>query len=815
MKTTLCKTFILLVLLTVNQIVNVVAQEKYSKIEIDKFEQEVEQLISFLRYSINTIGDNETPQKERQTIINQSFLKVFRDAEVQIEDDLDLDRKVPINKNVQAYLKDIDFFFKHIKFDFIINEIGHYYTDNGQLYFKVNLYRHIKGTGIDGKSIEDKKQRYIELNLDSKTQDLKVVSIYTTKLNPDADLQHWWNQLSYEWQTIFKKAIVSTDDSLDITQLKKIVRLDKIYLSNNRFVTNLKPITKLVGLKELNISNTQINDISPLRNLSVLEVLNAENTVIENLKPLQYTDKIKSLLLSNTNVTDLSSIYEKTGLEILDISNTKITSLSSISKANNLIELKARGLEVSDIQPIVDNPKLEILDISNTGIIELAGVESLENLVSLDISNTSIDELLPLSKLKYLQFLFAENTLIDDLTPITSLPHLKRVFCDNAKLSEENVNTFSFNNPNVIITFQSENRQKWWADLSNLWKAIFRRNYNFTGQPTKERLAEIFATQTLDISGKNVMSLDPLMQLRNLRTLLCSNTGITSLAVIEKFSLLEHLDLSNNAINSLAQLSSLNALTTLDISNTEVDSLNELNRLEHLIQLNCEGTPITREQIAVFSDRNIECLVLFQSEKLYDWWLNISEEWKTIFRDKLSLTNDPDDIQIHLITKIDEIIIKNNPRITSLDPLEEIAGLEKLVIENTNVSSIFPIRNLKRIKVLRINKSPLDDLTPIQNFKGLLKLDVSNTPITDLSAVVSLIELRDLKISGTQVKSIKPVSNLVNLKSLEFDNTKVSSLSPIIDLYGLEKLVCYNTKISKKKIDKFKERVPSCEVTFY
>ena len=164
-----------------------------------------------------------------------------------------------------------------------------------------------------------------------------------------------------------------------------------------------------------------------------------------------------------------------------------------------------------------------------------------------------------------MQFLFAENTLIDDLSPLKSMPHLKRVFCDNAKLTVENVNSFSFNNPNVIITFQSENRHKWWENLPDLWKAIFRRSFNFTDQPSKEELAEIFATQSLDISGKSVLSLKPLSQLKNLRTLRCKNTGITSLTVIEKFHLLEHLDVSNNTISSLAPISSLKNLTILDI----------------------------------------------------------------------------------------------------------------------------------------------------------------------------------------------------------------------------------------------------------
>ncbi|HAS58125.1 MAG TPA: internalin, partial [Algoriphagus sp.] len=98
-------------------------------------------------------------------IIRESFLKIFRDGIVQVEDDLLQDRMVVTNKDVTAYLKDIEFFFKDVNFKFKIREVKPSQKENGQVFFVVFLDRTITASSKDGKKITNTKPRFVEVNL--------------------------------------------------------------------------------------------------------------------------------------------------------------------------------------------------------------------------------------------------------------------------------------------------------------------------------------------------------------------------------------------------------------------------------------------------------------------------------------------------------------------------------------------------------------------------------------------------------------------------------------------------------------------------
>ena len=72
-------------------------------------------------------------------LITESYTKIFRDAKVQVEDDLVEKRNVITNKDVQAYLKDVDFFFDDVKFEFTIKDIQGKVNANDKLFYKVSL----------------------------------------------------------------------------------------------------------------------------------------------------------------------------------------------------------------------------------------------------------------------------------------------------------------------------------------------------------------------------------------------------------------------------------------------------------------------------------------------------------------------------------------------------------------------------------------------------------------------------------------------------------------------------------------------------
>src|SRR5262245_48097220 len=81
-------------------------------------EKKVRDLVAFFQFMLNTLGGKQTSTRDKDVMITESYAKIFRDDKVQIEDDLDTDRKVITNKDVVAYLKDVDYFFNDVKFEF-------------------------------------------------------------------------------------------------------------------------------------------------------------------------------------------------------------------------------------------------------------------------------------------------------------------------------------------------------------------------------------------------------------------------------------------------------------------------------------------------------------------------------------------------------------------------------------------------------------------------------------------------------------------------------------------------------------------------
>src|SRR5687768_10405331 len=117
-----------------------------AKPDVKKHEEKVRDMVAFLEYVLNTLGSATTSARDKDVLITESYTKIFRDAKVQIEDDLVEKRNVITNKDVQAYLKDVDFFYDNLKFEFTVKDIKGKVNANDRLFYKVSLIRNIQGT---------------------------------------------------------------------------------------------------------------------------------------------------------------------------------------------------------------------------------------------------------------------------------------------------------------------------------------------------------------------------------------------------------------------------------------------------------------------------------------------------------------------------------------------------------------------------------------------------------------------------------------------------------------------------------------------
>lgn len=787
--------------------------------QIDSFQMESVQLVNFFQGMLNFLADGSNTVRDKQTIINQSYLKIFWDPKAQIEDDLEQNRTVPLYKDAPAYLTDVSFFFRGAKFLYAVQNASVLTNSAGQTYFKVTANRNIKGMTINGDSVNWNKVRYIEINYNDSMQQLKIVSIYTTKLNEREDMKIWWNGLSDDWKetlgkgrmvydtlplshiSSFRDSVatvygmnVKVDSNRIYSAILQVLSQKSIDLTNNIAIHDLTPLSKLSALTSVNISNTLATDLTPLRNLNNLEELNISGTSISSLDALKYSTKIRVLKMAKTPVSDISLIAGFTSLEVLDLSETPIEKLNPLKELNGLSDLRFSGTKVSDLQPLSGLTNLEILYFNNTPVTEVTALKTLGKL----------------------QMIFCDGTNIIDLSPLDGLVELKRIYCNKSLVNRQKALQFMQKNPSVLVIFESEELAKWWTTVPDEWRKLLSYYTKLDDQPTKEQLHRLAAIDSINLSGRTtITTLSPLEMLTQLRRLECANSGISDLKPLENLVDLTNINISNTKVSSIAPLGGLKKLELLYMDNTNVSDLIPLSKLKSLQKVYADNSGVTITEALRFSNANPDCLIIFQTYENTNWWKNLIEDWKQVFLNQMNFTGVPDKIQLQQIADLEKLSVSENVQITSLQPVLHLSRLKQLEFTDTRITSLEVLASMKQLKIIRITKNPVSDLTPLAALTGLLELDISNTQVEELEPIQNLTNLETLKFSGTLVKNLKFLSRMFNLKVVEMYNTKISNLEVLEPMKGLKTLKIFNTKISEKKVAKFKTTHPGCEVIFY
>lgn len=103
--------------------------------------------------------------------------------------------------------------------------------------------------------------------------------------------------------------------------------LEKLDVSGNLSLFNLTGIEKMPRLVELNCSNTRINDIVPVANITTLELLDCSQTGIQSLRPIQNLRALKEVNASDTKIkgTSLDYLLKSANLEMVRCKNNDIT----------------------------------------------------------------------------------------------------------------------------------------------------------------------------------------------------------------------------------------------------------------------------------------------------------------------------------------------------------------------------------------------------------------------------------------------------------------------------------------------------------
>lgn len=381
-----------------------------------------------------------------------------------------------------------------------------------------------------------------------------------------------------------------TNQIEDISPLSGLIRLKSLYLSNNQ-ITDISALSGLTALETLALYNNQIADISALSGLSNLTSLDMEHNQIANITPLSGLTNLKSLELSSNPITDTSPLSTLTGLETLSLSRTGLTTIPALTDLPNLKFLDLLGNQITDISGLSGMPVIETVTLFGNRITSIPALSGVPNLKALGLGVNQITDISGLSGLTSLEIVDLTNNRITAIGALTDLPNLIYMDLQNNQITD--ISGLS-GLPNLLFVLLNRNRIEALDALSDLPRLRFMELS--TNQITDiSGLSGLPSLETVDLSYNQIEAILALSDLPNLRSMDLRNNRITDIAGLAGLPGLVVLDLANNDINDVAILSGLTNLKSLDLSNNFIEDISALTTLMNLDLLDLLYNPLDED----------------------------------------------------------------------------------------------------------------------------------------------------------------------------------------------------------------------------
>ncbi len=150
----------------------------------------------------------------------------------------------------------------------------------------------------------------------------------------ELNFSYWWIEYnSAKKEEIFKKSAnsgVRNRIKRLPSQIKRLTELKNLNLSDNR-ISDITPLAALTQLTSLELSHNQISDIAPLAALTQLTSLWLFGNQISDITPLAALTQLNELFLSGNQISDITPLTALTQLTSLWLSHNQISDIAPLT----------------------------------------------------------------------------------------------------------------------------------------------------------------------------------------------------------------------------------------------------------------------------------------------------------------------------------------------------------------------------------------------------------------------------------------------------------------------------------------------------
>ena len=235
---------------------------------------------------------------------------------------------------------------------------------------------------------------------------------------------------------------VSDTEVSDLTPIRDLASLLYLGVSGSP-IADMSVIAGLTGLRTLDIDTIGVTSIEFLRGLTQLESLSLRENPIEDLSPLGDLTQLTTLFIDHVSrTTDISAIagllkLERLGIGYLNHEEYGSPDLSHLLGLSNLDQLWSNGLGLSSVAAIGDL-NLSFVDVSSNELTEFDELAEMDSLTHLYAHSNQVKALpSDMSGMTSLSLLMiGRNEAISDLGPLAAVPTLEGLSADGTSVSD-------------------------------------------------------------------------------------------------------------------------------------------------------------------------------------------------------------------------------------------------------------------------------------------------------------------------------------------------------------------------------------------
>ncbi|MDM5373778.1 NEAT domain-containing protein [Bacillus bombysepticus] len=448
---------------------------------------------------------------------------------------------------------------------------------------------------------------------------IKTLSIYSGKgINKITGL---------EYMTNLEKLTLRESNVKDISAISKLRGLKYVDLTSNS-IESIHPIEQLENINMLFLRDNKISDLTPLSKMKKIKTLDLIGNNIKDIQPLFTVSTMKQLYLANNQISDLTGIDRLDNVELLWIGNNKINNVESISKMSNLIELEISDSEIKDISSLSQLGNLQVLNLEENYISDISSLSTLTNLHEINLGANEIFDVRPVEELGkrisidiQRQKIFLNEGSVDEEIKIP-VYNLKGEPLQNINLQSEgatlNNGFIKWNSPGEKIyefkldTNSTESKIRFNGTViqnivekqkesqnvildKTLQQHINKENLgreNLNAPITKEDLLQIKKLEILKEKGNEIKDITGLEYMTNLEKLTLEGVGLKNIEFISNLKQLNNVNVSHNQIEDITPLSSLENLQWLNLADNHIKDVTVIGSMLNLFSLNLAGNEI-------------------------------------------------------------------------------------------------------------------------------------------------------------------------------------------------------------------------------